>query len=110
MKNNTPMHFYAKYNLKKKLESEKEVCSEHLSIIAECLRKNQNANNDKSRTKEQLFVIGFSPLDVHKYFNCINKDGNSKWSLKKNIWINDTKIETIKDLVSTLNLNYKHAC
>ncbi len=110
MNNNASRLFYAKYMLKNQLKNQ---CNnpEHLSVIAECIKTREIESEEECyKTKEQLFVLGFYPLEVHKFYNCVNKDGYSNWSLKKNIWINDKKITSTRELIEILqNTNYRIA-
>ena len=110
MNSNASRLFYAKYMLKNQLRN-KNANPEHLSVIAECIREREISNlENEYYTKEELYVFGFDAITIHKYFNYSGKNGYSNWYLKKNIWFEDKKISSTKELLEAIEQNaYLHA-
>ena len=96
------LKFYLKNGIKKSHLKE-------LEIIVDCLKKeDKNLKKDKTYTKEELYLIGFTAFNIHRYFVPIN---SNQWKQKSLIIINEKVIENFNDLCKYLNLNnYKLAC
>lgn len=93
---------YKKLSLKKTLNLSGNFNQEDMKIIVECIKKaNINASNSKFYTKEELYLLGLSPFEIHRYFVPVD---NFQWKLKKLIIINDNVIESFDELKKELNL------
>ena len=101
--NNTKKACYHNYSLKSYLAKEKlEFSQVEMDIIVDCAKKvNNNSLKNKLYTKEELFFVGFSAFEIHRYF----KPQDSFWRLKDVIIINGEVIDNILDLCKSLQIN-----
>lgn len=106
---------YSKIHLRNKLRlnkfrtnSELDLVSKQFTLVAELLEENiVHLNSATSgKTKEQLFMLGFSVAQINKYFiykPCDNDKNLMKWFLKENLLINDKIITSIDELNRALS-------
>lgn len=97
--------YYSNKLLKSRLKKRHyETESRNFSVIAEYVKKeaSQQKSIRETFSKEQLYALGISAIEIHKYFEFVkNKDctTNKGWKLKDNLAIDDCPINNVRDLI-----------